>query len=167
MSKSLLFLFGAFTGVVLSIGFTFFSMPAPQNHRDPVGATPGTDHYSHEYFADTMTVGGRVLATSSVGAGTYTAGNLMNTSLIVHTAASAATATLPASSTLTSFIPRPGDSKTIYFQAVTTKVTLEGGSGTDLNTASSTKNVEPTGLGRLDFTRKANSDIEVLLTTGI
>lgn len=162
-------LFGAAVAAVLMMGVYVALMPknVPLDGEPPVGATPGTDHYSPESFLQPITQGGNVLATTSQGAGTYTAANLQNTSLIQHTAGAALTVTLPASSTLGAFIPRPGDTRTIYFNAITTLITIAGGTGTELNTASSTKNVNAGGIGRLDFTRKANTDIEVLLTTGI
>lgn len=152
-------------GAVAVLGFVF-GMSTNQPAVN-VGAVPGTDHYSHEWFAKGITVGGGVLATSSIGAATYTAAQLTSNRLIVHTAASALTVTLPASSTLANFVPNAGDTRVLYISPVTTLITLAGGTGTELNTASSTKNINAGGLGRLEFVRKANKDIEVLLTPGI
>lgn len=135
--------------------------------QSPVGATPGTEFQNPTTFLQPATMGGNVFATSSAGTATYTAASLQNTSVIQHTATAALTVTLPASSTLGAFIPRPGDTRTIFINAITTKITLAGGTGTDLNTASSTKDVIAGGVARLDFVRKVNTDIEVLMTTGI
>lgn len=132
----------------------------------PVGASSGPDFLSRAFFFDDAIVGGSVLATSSVGAATYTAAQVMNNKLIIHTAASALTVTLPASSTIKD-IPRPGDTKTLFINPVTTLITFAGGTGTDLNSASTTKNINAGGLGRFDFVRKSNTDIEVLFTPGI
>lgn len=115
----------------------------------------------------TFTQGGGVFATSSVGTVTYPASAFDTESLIEHTAASVVTATLPASSTLSSFIPTAGQSRTVCINAITSTVTLAGGTGTDLNSASTTKAIIAGGLGCLNFVRKTNTDIEVLLTTGI
>lgn len=115
----------------------------------------------------TFTQGGGVLATTSAGTVTYTAANFATASLIQHTASGALTATLPASSTLSSFVPNAGDTRTICINAITTKITLAGGTGTDLNTASSTKDIIAGGLGCLTFVRKSNTDIEALFVTGI
>ena len=134
--------------------------------RNTGGANAGTDHYSAESFLAGVTVGGINFATSSVGAVTYTAASLRDVSLITHTAGSALTATLPASSTI-DFIPRSGDTRTIYFAPVTTGITLAGGTGTDLHSASSTKLVPVGTVARLDFVRKSNTDIEVLLNLGL
>ena len=134
----------------------------------PLSGAAGSDFTFPVTFWQGATIGGRVVATSSQGTATYTAANLIDATLIQHTAAAAVTVTLPASSTLSSaFAPRAGDTRTIFINAITSNVTLAGGTGTDLNTASSTKTVVAGGMARLDFVRKANSDFEVLITTGI
>lgn len=137
-----------------------------QPEKVTVGATAGNDFYSPVWFAQTATVGGNVFATSSVGAVTYTAATIQNASLIQHTAASALTATLPASSTLGAFVPKAGDSRTIFVNPITTLITFAGGTGTDLHTSSSTKNCNAGAMCRLDFVRKSNSDIEVFFSPG-
>lgn len=131
----------------------------------PFSASAGPDFDSPVFFRQTATPGGNVFATSSQGAVTYTAAQLLNTSVIQHTATGALTATLPASSTLsTIFLPRAGDSRTIYLTPITTNITLAGGTGTDLNMASSSTSCLVNRICRLDFVRKANSDIEVQVT---
>ncbi len=152
---------------VLIAGIVFFNKPA-QITVDKTQTLGGVaqDQYSEAFFHDTATVGGNILATSSIGAVTYTAASISKVSLIQHTAASALTATLPASSTLTNFIKYPGDTKTIYIHAITTGITLAGATGVDLDTASSTKNIVAGNVARLDFIRKSNSDIEVVMTQG-
>lgn len=119
-------------------------------------------------FDSTVTVGGKVFSTSSVAAATFTAANLRETTFVSNTGATIVSMTLPASSTFSNnFIPRPGDARTIYLQPTTAQITLVGATGTDLNSASSSKICSVGGLCRLDFVRKANTDIEVLLTSGI
>lgn len=147
-------------------GFAAFR---PETVREVVKEVGGasTEHSFPEKFFQPVTFGGNVLATSSVGSATYTAASLQNTTLIQHTAASALTVALPASSTLTGIIPKAGDSRTIYLNAITSNITVTGGTGTDLNSATSTPRVIANGVARLDFIRKANSDIEVLFTSGI
>lgn len=144
----------------LALGFVALS-PSSEVR---VGANAGPDFYERAYFLNDATLGGTNFATSSVGAGTYTAASIINNKTITHTAASALTATLPASSTLQTLVPRVGDTATRYILPVTTGFTLAGGTGTDLNTASSTKFCVAGQVCRLDFVRKSNSDIEVLLT---
>jgi hypothetical protein len=109
------------------------------------------------------TLGGGTFATTSAGTVTYLASSF-NKGVIEHTASSAVTASLSASSTLSEQIPNSGDSMTRYIHAITSNITLAGGTGTDLNTASSTKVILAGKTARLDFIRKADTDIEVLLT---
>lgn len=131
-----------------------------------IGANPGPEFFVPVFFRETSTDGGNVFATTSAGSVTYTAASLIKTSLIAHTASAAVTATLPASSTIASaFVPLAGDSRTIYLAPITTNITLAGGTGTDLNTASSTKVCLQGTVCSLEFVRKSNSDIEVLLVT--
>lgn len=152
-------------GLIVAVVTTLF-IADKQVAQVNLGAA-GTEHTNHEVFYSDITVGGNTLATTSAGTVTYTASDIRNNKLILHTASGALTATLPASSTLSSFVPRPGDVRTLFIQALTTKITLAGATGTDLNSASTTKEILVGGVGRLDFVRKVNNDIEVLLTTGI
>lgn len=150
------------TAVLVVGGIAYFEEPS-------FGAQSGPEHHEPQVFLQPVTLGGNVFATSSVGAATYTAASLQNITLIQHTAASALTVTLPASTTMGAFLPKAGDTRTIYITPITTGITLAGGVGTELQTASSTatKFVNAGNLGRLDFVRKSDTDIEVLLTPGI
>jgi hypothetical protein len=153
--------------IVVFLGFTIFGGKTEtviEKTVQPVGVAAGPLHTEYQEFLDNMVVGGEVFATSSIGTATYTAANLYKKSLIQHTAASALTATLPASSTI-SWIPRAGDKAVIFLNPITTGITLAGGTGTELNTASSTKFVVANQLARLEFVRKINSDIEVFMTS--
>ena len=130
-----------------------------------LGAT-GT-RFPNGITSGAFTQGGGVTATTSIGAVTYTASQFDTESTIEHTAASAVTATLPASSTLSTFVPLPGQSRTIFIKNISAGIiTLSGGSGTLLRSASSTSRILTTGVGRLDFVRKNDTDIEVLFTPG-
>lgn len=152
--------------VVFAAGGVFqayFGVQAP-----PLGAALSPDHYYHEFFNSSFTMGGKNFATSSAGTVTYVASSFTDVSLITHTATAALTATLPASSTLSGgFAPKTGDTRTIYLAPVTNNITLAGGTGTDLDTASSTKVCIAGALCRLDFVRKSNTDFEVLFTSGL
>lgn len=148
-----------------SLGAVGFVVMQDAPGAPSLGAAAGPEVTEKTFFRDDVVVGGTSFATSSVGAGTYTATQITNSKIIVHTAASALTVTLPASSTLSSFIPKIGDTKTTFLLPVTTGITVAGGTGTDLNTSSSTKFCVVNQLCRLDFVRKPNSDIEVLLTS--
>lgn len=145
--------------VVAVIAITGTKSPEQVN----VAASSGPDFYNPVYLAQTATVGGGVFATTSQGTATYTTANLANTSVIQHTASGALVVTLPASSTV-SFVQRAGDTRTIYLNPITTSISLLGGTGTDLNVASSSVTCLVGRLCRLDFVRKTNTDIEVVMT---
>lgn len=77
-----------------------------------------------------------------------------------------ATLTLPATSTLTSYLPNVGD--TVRFNIVnatttTVYITLAGGTGTILQSQSSTTRIYPTQSGMLFAVRKSNTDIQFML----
>ena len=130
--------------------------------QKPFGAISSPQVYDRMYFYNNEEVGGGNFATSSVGAVTYTAAQVFNNKLITHTAASALTVTLPASTTISNIVGA-GMSYTLYLTPVTTGITVAGGTGTELNAASSTAMCSAGALCRLDFIRKANTDIEVLM----
>lgn len=169
-------LVGAVVAVIVSFIALGQAAQGPQGPQGPAGkpgesfgAFPGGEIQVPVAFRDTVSLGGNVFATTSQGAVTYTAGAVSKFSLIQHTASAALTATLPASSTLTGFIPKAGDTQTVYLAPITTGITLAAGTGTDLNTASSTKFCVVNSVCELTFVRKANSDIEVFLrsSTGL
>lgn len=139
----------------LAVSFVAYNKPAEFG---------GTEEFFTKYFREDAILGGFNFATSSQGAATYTAATFKPSKTITHTATGALTATLPASSTVPDFIPRTGDTATKFLLPVTNGITLAGGTGMDLNTASSTKFCVAGQVCRLDFVRKSNTDIEVLMT---
>lgn len=107
-----------------------------------VGGAAGPDHYNHEYFhnglfANKLTQGGGVLqftATSTQSARTLTQAELANYSVIeiVSTSSPALTLTLPATSTMTTLLPKAGDSRAWFFtnkHASATTTTFAAGTG--------------------------------------
>lgn len=157
MSLQNLFI-GLVAFVALGLGFVNYQQP-----ESTLSAVVGPEVLDRFVFRDGIVVGGTNTATSSAGAATYSAAQVFTSQTITHTAASALTATFPASSTV-SFIPRTGDTKTLFILPVTTGITFAGGTGLDLNTASSTKFCVAGSVCRFDFVRKSNTDIEVLMT---
>jgi len=132
-----------------------------------LGANPGTDFPKAVSFLGGVTYS-NTFATTSVGAGTLTAGSIANVTSILSTNSGALTLTMPASTTLRAFIPKAGDAKrVILVNQGTALLTLAGGTGTLLQTASSTKTVNIGGSALLNFVRKSNSDIIVLMSPGI
>jgi len=150
--------------LALVVSVVAFSQPAQVVVKELSGAS---DSFSFPVrFDNTITQGGKIFSTSSVGAATFTAANLQDVSLVQNSGATVVTMTLPASSTFSrNFVPRAGDTRTVFVNPTTANVTLAGATGTDLDTASSTKVCLAGKVCRLDFVRKVNTDIEVLLTS--
>lgn len=112
------------------------------------------------------------LATSTNGnATTLAESDLQGYNSILYTPnVSDVTLTLPASSTLDTFIPNAGDRVSIAIVNATTTtgidITLAGGSGTLLRSATTTKTILSNSIGILDFVRKSNTDVEVYFNNG-
>jgi hypothetical protein len=114
--------------------------------------------------ASSTIVSGGLTATSTGTTVTLAASDFVGYSTIsVTPRISTATLTLPASSTLSAFLPNAGDRVSIsVINATSTagvNVTLAGGSGTLLQLASTTSSIRPGGMATLNVVRKANSDI--------
>lgn len=121
-----------------------------------------------------LTQGGGIRATSTINsAETLTATDFDTENVIAYTLnVQSATLTLPASSTLSSFIPTAGQMRTVLVRNATTtaglNLTIAGGTGTILKKATSTaviySDTDGDNYARLDFVRKTNSDIDVLMS---
>lgn len=118
--------------------------------------------------------GGTVTASSTTSStGTVTQASLLYSGTYLYTPNSVAvTLTLPASSTLTQFIPNAGDQAEILFRnasstnnATASYVTLAGGTGTILQSASTTKIIMGGQATRLHFWRSSTStDVYVIMS---
>lgn len=115
-----------------------------------------------------ITVGGRVLATSTsaTSATLQESDLLVNGRLEVTPNVADLTYTLPASSTLTSFLPNAGDRNEIQIYNATTTAGIElifaAGTGIDLESATSTLRMQPLSTVLLDCMRKVNTDVTCL-----
>ncbi len=109
-----------------------------------------------------LTTGGN-LATTTNGSETLQQSDLIYSTISMTPIVAAMTVTLPASSTLTTFLPNAGDSTMINFiNASTTAaitITLAGGTGSLLQNASTSKIVNPGSQTEIFATRKGNTDI--------
>ena len=139
-----------------------------------LGAVSGPDHYVQEFFHEGLTDGGGIRATSTVNsAETLLAADMDKEKVIAYTLnVQDATLTLPATSTLRWFIPQAGETRSIFIRNATTTasmdLTISGGTGMNLITASSTKAIVGGTAGansaRLDFVRRADTDIDVTMS---
>ena len=131
-----------------------------------LGAMSSPDVQSYLNVHGVFTQGGGVFATTSIGASTLLASSVATKNVIERSGTGALTMTLPASTSVTG-INDAGQTRTLYvFNAGTGALTLAGGSGTLLESASTTA-IGVNGFGRIDLVRKANTDIEALFTHGI
>jgi len=122
----------------------------------------------------TFTQGGGIRATSTVNsAETLLAADFDVENVIAYTLnVQDATLTLPATSTLSSFIATAGQTRSIFIRNATTTasmdLTIAGGTGMNLLVASSTKvivgNTSGSNSTRLDFVRRADTDIDVTMS---
>jgi len=139
-----------------------------------LGAISGPDVYFPMFFHEGLTDGGGIRATSTVNsAETLLAADLNKAKVIAYTLnVQDATLTLPATSTLSSFIQQAGETRAIFIRNATTTasmdLTIAGGTGMNLLVASSTKvivgNTSGSNSARLDFVRRADKDIDVTMS---
>lgn len=134
-------------GVLLALGLSIFNAFGTPDVQitPPSGATPGSD------FTSLINVGGGmvnsgIIATSSmgsvtVGANEFTSWTKTSVVSLSPGLVAGATVTLPASSTIPSLVPKPGDRATFCVRNATTTAAVPlnfaGGTGTNLLVASS------------------------------
>lgn len=125
----------------------------------------------------TLVYGGTRLSTTTVGNETLAASDIINNQSIISTSTvlnAAFTITLPASTSLTTFLPVAGMSRTLHFVNATTTVgvdiTFAGGVGMILQSASTTKIVRNGASADFNFYRPGTTtspnigDIYVTMT---
>lgn len=165
------------TALIVTGAFALFGKTAVVEKT--VGAIAGPDLYSYFSVYGVFTQGGGVRATStSNSAETLLASDIDTENVVDYTAnVSSVTLTLPASSTMTGLVPKAGLTRTIFIRNATTtaaiNLTLAGGTGTILKQATSSNqagaktiygDTDGDNYARLDLIRKANTDIDVLMT---
>lgn len=116
----------------------------------------------------TFTQGGGVNSTSTPASMTLSESDFdTENSIEMLLTVGAATITLPASSTLSDFIPDPGDSRqVIIYNASSTagiNITLAEGTGTGFSNASSSLAITPQGHAIINFLRLVSTDISAII----
>lgn len=154
---------------VIALGVVVFRSGEIREVEIPVGGQ--FNELNHKTFFEGLTTEGlatfdagilqsSTFATSSAGTATYTASNITGITSLLHNATGAVTVTLPATTTLASFVPNTGDRVSILVANVGTGIlTLAGGTGSLLTSASSSLAVSPSHSALLEVVRKANTDI--------
>lgn len=158
--------------VAIAIGGFFFPKSEPVVEQI-VGAFSGPDVYDAVRFHDRvatgeLTQGGGVLNISTTSATyTLTQAELANANIIeIEEVAlqAAITVTLPATSTLTTLLPKVGDMREWTFEdnhsAAATTTTIAAGTGVDLIAVTANDDVIDNGeFARLTCWRKENTDV--------
>lgn len=124
-------------------------------------------------LVNTFTEGGGVRATSTSGSAVPLVATDFDTENLIDVTLNIVDATLsfPATSTLKSFLPNAGDSRTLYIRNASTTaamdLTITGGTGVLLKNASSTAvivgDTDGANFAIIRLIRKANTDIEALM----
>lgn len=163
---------------VLVLAFAVLGGYALNNDSKTFGANPGTDSYNYQNFLNgayvkKFTEGGGVLrftATSTQATRTLTQAELDTYSVIeiVATSSPALTLTLPATSTLTTLLKNPGDSRTWFIDnqhLAATTTTIAAGTGIDLVAYTTNDDViDGQEISQLTCWRKYNTDVYCLTT---
>jgi len=130
---------------------------------EKLGAFPGPELLDHFVFRQAVTDGGSIATSSELSSLTMNARELNNVSSYSFAPGVASfTLTLPASSTLTNFVPRAGDVRYVVFQNATgtdgINLTLVGNTGTILRGVHGTSTVLYDGMsGLMVFRRSATT----------
>ena len=153
-------------------------VPVSTPQEEKAGASSGGDVFSYLRVSGAFTQGGGITATSTSGnavpllATDFDTENVIDVTLNVLDA----TLTFPATTTLTGVVPTPGMTRTIFIRNASTTaamdLTVNGGTGVLMKYASTTPanvgvitgDTDGANYARVDLLRKANTDIEALVT---
>jgi hypothetical protein len=137
----------------------------PTEVREVVGAAASPEVYQHTFFNTGYSYGG-YFATTTAGATRLTARDLQNDVTYYNITPSAATAwTLPASSTLSTIVPKPGMCKEFIMNnaSASNDITVTAGTGWDIKNASGTAAVIHNTMAKMTFCRGVDTDIDLIL----
>lgn len=135
-------------------------------------AVSGPDNYNHLNFYLNHTDGGITSTSTSATSQTLAPKLLQDITLLSFTPnVPSVTLTLPATSTLSSFIPKTGDTQTVNICNATTTAatpfTLAVGAGMIASNATSTLAIGTGKCATVTFVRKPNTDMYALIDIGI
>jgi hypothetical protein len=157
--------------VAIVIAFVALSKPAQIVIKETFGAQPGPDVFEHTSFNAAATFGGIRATSTNDTTATMLASDLKDVSMIAFTPeAQGITLTLPASTTLSNFAPKPGNVRTVALCNASTSplghFTVAFGTGLNAHLATSTLLITAEECATIDFIRSADSDIEVFFDNG-
>lgn len=167
--KPLNFLLTVLVSALVAVGAV--AVFAPKGGEGVLGARPGPDATEFQNFQAGFQSGGRYATSTDDTTATALASNFKDITRYDFTPNVAGiTLTLPATSTLSSFVPKPGDTREVFLCNATTTAatsfTLAAGTGMNLAQATSTLAISTNQCAELRFSRKANSDIDVFYDLG-
>lgn len=150
--------------LIVAGGIGAYALIKSESPANSYASVAGPDNYNHLNFYLNHTDGGYVATSSAVTAQPLASKNLMDVSMILYTPnVLSNTLTLPASSTLSSFVPKVGDTQTVSLCNASTTAgvsfTVAFGTGLIPNLATSTLTVNSNRCATLTFQRKLNQDI--------
>lgn len=165
MSKTTKLLIGLV--ILLLAIFGAYAFTHQQVVKSGLPAQQGTSvTNSNVYVTGTISAGGIDNVASAATTTTLVVGDLQNTVISIinpgNFANSSSTYTLPATSTLTSFLPNIGDATTVYFinaSSTVGTVTLSAGAGMTLLSASSTNIIQAGKVASVEFIRNTINTI--------
>lgn len=122
---------------------------------DSVFGAAGQTFFEEVQLNGGATIGGKVIASTTVATETLAASDIKGVKLLNAKAAAATTMTLPSKALLSSigFLPNAGDTTEWFIHASTSAVTLAGATGVKLSTNASSTIVYPDTTAKLTFTR--------------
>ncbi len=150
------------------VGFASTSKVVVDRVVERVGGSSGTSHSFNEEFNANIIRGGVVSTTTNVAAATLLSTDIIDVSRLNLTPLiSGVTYTTPASSTLTSFVPKSGDTANLIFCSGSTYAfTLAFGTGMTVHNATSTLVTTPQSCGTMTFSRATTTDIDLFYDLG-
>lgn len=171
MKNTVTVVVAGFVALLVSAGSYAFLSPVRDSVNQSLGANAGPDSYEHSSFFSGLGRGGFFATSTDDTTATFLAGNLNGISRIDFTPnVTGITATLPASSTLTSFVTPRGMTRDILLCNATTTTaapfTLAFGAGMIDSLATTTLAIESGDCAQLTFSRKGNTDIDVFYDLG-
>lgn len=163
--------------VVIAIAIGGYIFPnQTQKVVERLGANPGPEVLNAQYFRGGFFDGGTVVATSTTDttstltSAEFIQGDRITRLLNFSPSVTGITATLPATSTLSNFVPKAGDTRTVALCNATTTAavsfTLAAGTGMNLHQATSTLAIRTGICAELEFVRNSDRDIEVFYDLG-
>lgn len=157
----------ALVALVIAAGVSYAIAP-----KATETAFAGVTHLSGLYVGqDGETVGGGVLATTTVGTtfGTLSESQLLTNKLLSFAPGiSSATTTIIASTSMTTLLANPGDTRQwVLANATSTAaktVGIAGGTGIDIQSKTlNNVQIQPGGTATLECTRKTNTDVYCII----